>query len=36
MNNYQNLITNIDVELRGYLLRDFLEKNGLTEDALVK
>ena len=33
MNNYQNLITNIDVELRGYLLRDFLEKNGLTEEV---
>ena len=34
MSNFQNnSIITIDAELRGYLLRDFLEKNGLREEV---
>ena len=34
MSNFQNnSIITIDAELRGYLLRDFLEKNGLGEEV---
>jgi hypothetical protein len=34
VSNFQNnSIITIDAELRGYLLRDFLEKNGLREEV---